>query len=54
MDPLQITKVYAIRVVGFTIYGCGHTHATDGGARPTCGGARRRLRRKFAGDLKSI
>jgi hypothetical protein len=43
MDPLQTTKGYAIKAIGFAICGGGRTHATGGGAR-------RRLRRKFAGD----
>jgi hypothetical protein len=50
IDPLQTVKGYVIRVVGFTTYGGGRTHATGGGTRPAHGGARRRLRRKFAGD----
>jgi hypothetical protein len=48
--PVTDREGVAIRAVGFAIYGCGRTHAMDGGARPTCGGARRRLLRKFAGD----
>jgi hypothetical protein len=39
-----------IRAVGFTICGRGRMHATGSGARSARGGARRRLRRKFAGD----
>jgi hypothetical protein len=50
MDPLQTAKGYAIRAVGFAICGGGRMHATGGGARPAHGGARRQLRRKFAGD----
>jgi hypothetical protein len=40
-----------IRAVGFAICGHGRTHATGSGARRARGSARRRLRRKFAGDV---
>jgi hypothetical protein len=40
-----------IRAIGFAICGHGRTHATGSGARRARGSARRRLRRKFAGDV---
>jgi hypothetical protein len=48
-----MAKGYAISSVSAGSGGCGRTHATRGGGAATDGGARRRLRRKFIGDLEN-